>query len=131
MRDDLTEEVLRASQTYGPDEQDHPSRKLVELMDVKRFARVHGRQRVLTPRELIAVDLINDNTAPFRVRRSSDEQTIILEKDPDSDSSGPILEDALTRLCESSNDQIWDKVTRWIESVPEMDDPTVFVPFMY
>jgi hypothetical protein len=42
---DQTDRVLHASPMYGPDEQKHPSKDLVELVDIPRFARVHGRHR--------------------------------------------------------------------------------------
>jgi hypothetical protein len=45
VRNDQTDSVLHASPMYGPDEQKHSSKDLVELVDIPRFARVHGRHR--------------------------------------------------------------------------------------
>jgi hypothetical protein len=45
MRDDLTENAPLVSETYRPDRQDHPKGDPVEREDVRRFARVHGRQQ--------------------------------------------------------------------------------------
>jgi uncharacterized Zn-finger protein len=49
MQDDLADNGLLPSLAYGPDRDDEPLKMPIERMDVRRFARVHGRQQKSSP----------------------------------------------------------------------------------
>jgi hypothetical protein len=64
VRGDLTNKVLRASRAYGPDDQHHSSRNVVEAKDFQRFARVHGQHREQPPEVPLATLGFVTETAP-------------------------------------------------------------------
>jgi hypothetical protein len=63
VRTGSTDNVLGTSRAYGPDEQHHPSKNPVEVEDVQRFARVHGRHREKLPNMPTMPDLTEGNLA--------------------------------------------------------------------
>ena len=64
VRGDLTNKVLRASRAYGPEDQHHSSRNVVEAKDFQRFARVHGQHREQPPEVPLATLGFVTETAP-------------------------------------------------------------------
>jgi hypothetical protein len=84
---DVPQDTPRTSQEYGPKRQNIPLETPPETTDVQRFARVHGRHRKQSPRELIATDPTRDPMAPFNRVPSTNERSTRSEDDRTSGSS--------------------------------------------
>ena len=66
MRNDLNDKVFSALPTYCPEIEGNPWKKAVEMMDIQRFARVHGRHRNQPHEEPIAMDLYEEEVEDIR-----------------------------------------------------------------
>jgi len=82
VRNDLTDKVLRVPVAYGPDDQRHSSKNQVEVKDIQRFARVHGRHRKQSPRVPATLDLTQGNPAPFEHRLSKGDRELSTRLEP-------------------------------------------------
>jgi hypothetical protein len=112
VRNDLTDKVLRASVAHGPDEQHHTSKKPVEVMDIQRFARVHGRHREQSSRKRTTLDLIKKYGGTLL--DALDESPTIPEDNHTSDSSS-LTEASISIFAWLNNPPaVDDKITRWI-----------------
>jgi hypothetical protein len=139
---DLPQKTLRTSREYGPKRQHLPLETHAETVGVQRFARVHGRHRIQSPREPIAVDPMRDPMAGFNPVPSTNEGSIlIIEHDHSSSESSSeevvLQQNSASRVWNSRSEQVSPRssdrlnnhlspmfdhrIERWIDGIEDVE----------